>query len=202
MFLYSPASRRVKDRINPICDVIDHTEEKVIVELLGQDNYETLFEDQINYADSPMWDENNSYATDATVLYEGVPYIALEDVSDQTPPDCSTKWTLADKFNTSCYNDMWTNEKCGLQKIVAWVVWATALPFYPDIIDSGGYADKGVKETPERINYTRSNLYSNINVMKTSFRKWNDKNGCLKYSDCLPNVTTTQDAHRKVGWSR
>lgn len=168
--------------------------------LIGETNYLNLKEDLIPYSSSPNWDESTDYNINDVVIYEYIPYKALEAITDDaTTPDCSTKWEVAPKFYKTCYNEAWTNGH--LRAIICNEIWAKALPFYKDIIDAGGYADEATDKTNDRINSTRSALYDEIRAMKKEFKYWNDNNNCFSISLDCPIQSETQKHHRKVGWA-
>lgn len=191
-----PNGERLKDRRKPICDVLDHSESNELRKIFGDTTYEDMVADVVDYSASPVWAEGTSYAQGDVVSYDGAYFIAVEAIqNDSTTPDCSTSWRLADKFSKDCYNTTWAQ----VSKIVAWVVFANAVPFYPNILDVGGFADRSNEETPNKISYFLSNVYKGITAMKKNFLYWNDKHGCISLGGC-ETIEDKNQNHRKVAW--
>jgi hypothetical protein len=166
---------------------------------LGETNYKNLIDDLVDYSAAEKWNEEITLSEGEAVLYEGIIYIALEDIADDaTTPDCSIKYEIANKFTKTCYNEAWTTGH--LRAIIANEIYARAIPFYTDLLDAGGYADEANEKTNDRVNSTRSMVYSEITAMKNEFKCWNKDNNCFSFEICI-SESEAQKHGRKVAWS-
>lgn len=191
-----PSPKEIGARTQPICDVLDHTEESYICEIFGIDTYELLLEDLIDYSDTEQWSDEASYEMDDVVCYQGEYYVLIVDEnSNNSAPSCNEEWKLAPKFETECYENTYQKFK----KLLAWRIYAQAAPFYPEVLSAGGFIGDD-KDYKEKLNFHLTYVYKNIAMMLKSFLKWNDEKGCLTILSCGTKVETNQTSRTIMGY--
>lgn len=100
---------------------VERTERRVT---LGAAFYDAMLDDQIDYSLTAAWDGVGPYATDETVIFEGVVYISLIDGNTSEPP-AKGKWAFAPKFTDVNYEYLWCSF---LGRYLALHVVATTVP--------------------------------------------------------------------------
>ena len=97
-----------------ICKYLDKWEKLAFNNCLGYDLYNLLVDDLFTPTTVTDW-------TDTTVLVDGdyyefeevvYLYTANETITGVDMPNCSDNWSIAQKFNTDCYNELWNNGLC------------------------------------------------------------------------------------------
>jgi hypothetical protein len=93
-----------------VCDHIRRKERRFAREFLGKDYYDLLIADLIDYAGTDEYDSGTTYNQNDTVLYFGAILKSLVNANDTAPcDDDGTKWEVAPKFQTECYQNLWTD---------------------------------------------------------------------------------------------
>lgn len=130
---------RIDRHVQP-CDLNDirQVEATAATECLGEDFYNALVDDLINYSGVAKW-TNTTTLTDGVREYKGVYYIALRDTSAE--PSLKSDWEKAPKFGTDCFNDLWC-ERLG-RYLALLVVQSSLPPISTPITASGTVKKKG-----------------------------------------------------------
>ena len=91
----------------PPCDVQDISQVEIHIfrRLLGWDFYKDMLSELVDYSGAEDW-EAGDYTTGDVVKYKDLFFVAVVDTSSN--PD-TEDWRIADKFNTECYNDLYSN---------------------------------------------------------------------------------------------
>lgn len=103
---------------------IETTEETLRRKWLGEDFYDTLLADKTSYT-ATVWDATATYSQDDYVDYYGV-ILRSKTNSNTTAPcdDDGTDWAEVNKFDTLCYNTLWTKY---LRRYLAFIIMSKAL---------------------------------------------------------------------------
>lgn len=154
-----------------------------MIEIVGWDNYQAMLNDMIDYSAVAAWSDEAVYVQGNMVKYDGIIYVADENITNNnTPNDCS-QWSQAPVFDTDCYNTIWIEG--GLRKIIAWYIFAVAAPSYPQILDVAGFSDGNDERMEQKINFYLNNIYKQITMMRMAFSRWHSKNGsCMPLTLC------------------
>lgn len=91
----------------PPCDfrLIYNVELMEFRNCLGMDFHSELQGDRVDYSGENEWSNSVTYQAGDLVNRFGVTYLSKENNNNSEPP--GTKWELAPKFTTTCYNDLW-----------------------------------------------------------------------------------------------
>lgn len=130
----------------PACSVTDiwHVEQTIKFECLGEDFYNILIEDKADYSNANEWTVDGGYVAEEVVIYQGLYYMALDNVSGIIPTDTQF-WMLAPKFITKEYNDLW----CYLGRYIAYrVARMTVQPTVTPITGQGAIKREGETFSP------------------------------------------------------
>src|SRR5687768_567054 len=161
----SPSIKELTARPEPVCDVLEHTEQQYLIKLFGETVYQELLDTRIDLSSATVWDDETDYVEDDIVLYEGEYYqLNVAESTSSDTPNCNTEWIRVEKFTKACFNQMFSTSGGGLLKLLSWVIFAAALPFYPNILGVTDFIGTD-KEYKEKINYKLSGIYSNIAKM-------------------------------------
>ena len=176
--------------------MLEDTEESYLNDLFGEDNYQLLLDDLVDYSDKPKWDDETTYSEDDIVCYEGEYFVLLvEHNTTSDPPNCNDEWELAPKFEKDCYNEMWNEGR--LKKLLSWRIYAEAVPFYPEVLGAAQFTGTDA-DYKEKINYYLSNIYKRISLMRKLFLRWNDLNGCLTIGLCVDSTADNNKVNRTI----
>lgn len=98
----------------PLCDIqsIIQVEINAFEGCFTLDFYNSLLADVTDYSSVLAWVNTTAYNTGDLVLFMGRIYEALEDSTGKQPMT-STYWKLADKFDTTTLNNLWTTGLLG-----------------------------------------------------------------------------------------
>ena len=124
----------------PTCSVRDiwQVEQVLRKDCLGPDFYDLLLSDLATHTYSDF-DIANSYSTGDKVLYDGIIYECISNVTGILPTD-ERYWKLADKFNTTSYNELWAY----LSRLIAYrVARTTVQPVITPITGQGAVKHDG-----------------------------------------------------------
>jgi hypothetical protein len=104
---YSPVENSFPE--SSVDDHIGLEEENALIELLGEDFYNILIADLIDYSGTAEYDPDTTYSNGNKVVYEGRVFESLADSNTTLigDPLDTSKWKEADKFTTECYNDLY-----------------------------------------------------------------------------------------------
>lgn len=152
----------------------------------------------MDYSDTEVWSDTEDYEENDLVIYDGVPYkLTVAANTSNDSPNCSDDWEVAPKFTDSCFNS--TFKEGGLTKLLSWIVFVTAVPFYPEVLSTYGFS--GVDpEYKEKTNYYTSKIYAGIARMEKKFERWNADNGCMALFICAPTDNNSNKTNRQIAW--
>lgn len=187
----SPAEKEILSRPDPVCNVLEHTEQNYLIKIFGENVYQELIDDVIDYGEVEVWDDEEDYVLNDLVFYEGIIYkliVATSESSDT--PNCNSEWTTVPKFEKECFNTMFAEG--GLLKLLSWVIWAKAAPFYPNVLGITDFIGED-KEYKNKLNFYLSNIYSNIALMEKALFRWNNINKCVQIYICNNEETVEQN---------
>jgi len=103
---YSPASDNYPT--GKIAEQVYQKEIRFARDWLGKDFYDLLVADLVDYGTVEKWSSTGTYANGDFVDYFGTILKSLADVNQTAPcDDDGTKWRVADKFQTGCYENLW-----------------------------------------------------------------------------------------------
>lgn len=91
----------------------------------GIDFYNHLIDKKADYSDAEEYDNEEAYAIDDVVSYEGVYYQAIEATTGNIPTN-DEYWKLAPKFTEPCLDKMWCMY---MASYLSWRVIFDRLPF-------------------------------------------------------------------------
>ncbi|MDV7391610.1 hypothetical protein RZS08_09670, partial [Arthrospira platensis SPKY1] len=93
----------------------------LFIQHIGEDFYDLLLADMVEYGDLDQWD-GGPYAAGDHVMEQGMIFTSLVDdnTSEIGDPLNAASWKEANKFTTACYNDLWT--KGFLRELLAYSV--------------------------------------------------------------------------------
>lgn len=121
----SPESSRFPAAL--IAPHIQRKEDSLARTCLGRDFYDALLADKIDWGVVQTWKATESYSLDQYVDFYGMTLKSLANSNTTNPcEDDGTKWEAAEKFDTACYNTLWTTY---LRPYLAFVVMASALDY-------------------------------------------------------------------------
>lgn len=186
----------------PVCNILDHTVENYLIKTFGENVYQELIDDVMDYSAAPVWDDEADYVLNDVVIYEGVYYklIVANSTSSDTP-NCNAEWEVPPKFNKTCFNEMFSKDGGGVLKMISWYVWAKAAPFYPNVLGLTDFIGED-KEYQKKINYYLAmNIYPHITAMEKRLWRWNAKNKCVSVFVCEEGGTTNQNqTSMNIAW--
>lgn len=122
---YSPAS----DKFPPgeVEPHIFQTEFAFARKYFGITLYNVLVAALVDYGKPDEWDATATYDADDIVVYFGSVLKSLVGSNTTNPcEDDGTKWAVAEKFSTACYEDLWNIH---LRDYLAFLVMSTALDY-------------------------------------------------------------------------
>lgn len=163
-----------------------------MTELFGEDVYQDLLDDLVDYSSKPTWTDEGNYVLNDIVCYEGEYFkLLVPQNTTSDAPNCSVEWELAPKFTTACHNEMYDNGvgKGKLKKLLCWRIFSEAVPFYPEVLGAAGFTGND-KEYREKTNYFLNPIKSNIAKMRKIFLRWNDLHGCIPINVCSDKSET------------
>lgn len=111
--LITPSEVKRYSRISaefPSCglDDISEIEWHEFYDCLGIDFYKYLEDHKTDLSGSTKW-EYKGYESGDIVMYKGIYYTALDDVTQAEEPTLNSKWAATEKFTKKCLNDLWCN---------------------------------------------------------------------------------------------
>lgn len=120
----------------PICDfkMIAMNEKFEMRQCLGKQFYRDMLADLADYSDVEEWSPLTSYIVGNLVVFDGTVYEAI-DTSEGIEPLNADFWTLADKFESDCYNEFFC-EYLGFY--LAYIMLRIRLPFIWTKIEGRG----------------------------------------------------------------
>lgn len=187
-------------RSQPVCDVLPHTEFNFMVKTFGENVYQELLDDLVDTSAATVWQDSTDYVLDDIVIHEGIYYkliVANSTLSDT--PNCNSEWATISKFNKTCFNELWSTAGGGLSKLLSWVIFAEAVPFYPNIMGLTDFIGDD-KEYQNKINYYRANIYKQIAIMEKMLWAWNKTSKCIQVYVCDTHIATDNQASFSVSW--
>lgn len=160
---------------------IDSVEETLVNDCLGTTLWNALLADQTDVSEATLWDCNTTYSLDDIVLFEGRYYTSTENSNQTKPCSKDAKWVETPKFETDCYNKLWSY----LVKVISARVYSEALPF--SIVNSGtggltiSGADRNQERslTPSEVVILQKPILSKSNQVLENMKIW------MKDSDCV-----------------
>lgn len=172
-----------------------------MLETFGENVYQEFLDDLVPYTSATVWDLNTDYVLNDVVIHDGIYYkLNVADSTLSDTPNCNTEWTIAPKFYKECFNEMFSLSGGGLLKLLSWVVWANAAPFYPNVLGLTDFQgdDKAYKE---KINYyLGKNIYPNIALMERKMWRWNSINKCVAVYVCEPKSSKQNQTQLGIAW--
>lgn len=187
-------------RPKPVCDVLHHTVMNYMIKTFGENVYQEFITDLVDYSSYAEWSSSETYEEGDIRLYDGVYYVlnvAESTLSDT--PNCNSEWSVAPKFNKACFNDMFSINGGGLLKLLSWVVWAKAAPFYPNVLGLTDFMGTD-KEYKQKINFYLQGVEANIRDMENVLSRWNRLNKCVTIFVCEPSVGYESTAGMNIAW--
>jgi len=112
---------------HPVCDFAQlYTFETAEARnCLGRDLYKAMVDDLAEYPTAGAYSNTMAYDIGDKVVYDGTIYVAIAVTVGSLPVD-HTKWELAQRFTTECYNVLFCTV---LATYLAWVTVRRRLPF-------------------------------------------------------------------------
>lgn len=170
---YSPAPRdfppgRITERIPLV-------EQTIGREKLGYDLFLAMVADLNAVPTGEQWVDCGDYALDDVVLKNGVYYISTAANNNTDPELEGSDWDQYNKFQSACYNTMWTDY---LRGIFAYSVYSAALPFATLTADGAGLVvqekdDKGRRAAKKsEITAMQSFLKQEMDAMWRNLNAW------------------------------
>lgn len=160
---------------------IDSVEETLVNDCLGTALWNALLADQTDLSGATKWGCNDctSYNEGDIVEKDGVYWTSTIDNNDSIP--CLGDWILTPKFETDCYNKLWSY----LVKVISARVYSEALPF--SIVNSGtggltiSGADRNQERslTPSEVVILQKPILSKASQVLENMKIW------MKGSDCV-----------------
>lgn len=104
---YSPVSNDFP--LSQLYGQVKAEEWLLFIQYIGEDFYELLLADLVDYSSVPQWD-GGPYAAGDHVMEQGMIFTSLIDANETEigDPLNEAAWKEADKFTTACYNSLWT----------------------------------------------------------------------------------------------
>lgn len=151
---------------------------------LGDDFYDVLKEDEVDYSAAVAY-TSKEYAEGELAIYEGWIYKALEATS--TLPSDTSKWVLAPKFTTSCYESLWC---LFLGEYLSLNVVMNRLPFLRAQISGKGintnYTDHSNPASDKSYETLQKAIAQNIAMTFENMDKWmRDHDANEENTDCF-----------------
>lgn len=175
VILYS----KIDDHFPP-CDLDDirEIESYQFTTCLGGDFYDALVADLTDVSGATAYDSGTSYNQGDMVIYDGLYYTADQN----SPAEPPTQWTLVDKFQTTCNNDLWCN---GLARYLSLVVVRETIPLIATQIGSKGIVKKKGEDfepaSEKAISRLQSSIESKINrswILLDKYMRDNNDDDC------------------------
>ena len=98
-------------------------EQRAAYTVIGKDFFTLLLGDANTYIGYPDWVPGTLYGTGVVVWRLGLPYQSLASNND-SDPNGSNLWRIADKFFTACYQSLWDN---GLANFLSNIIFAASV---------------------------------------------------------------------------
>lgn len=92
--------------VSYLCGMIRNKEEKIFNSCLGLKFYTTLLEDKKDYGNVNDYNGSLTYDLNDLVVLDGTIFKSIIGSNTSSPSD-DTAWTVAPKFTTAIYNDLW-----------------------------------------------------------------------------------------------
>lgn len=192
--------RELLSRPEPVCDILEHTEQNYLIGLLGENNYLDLVADLVDYSAAVVWRDEADYVLNDLIIYEGEYYkLNVATSSSSDTPNCNSEWTKQNKFVKACYNEMFSGSGGGLLKILSWHIWAKAAPFYPNPLGLTDFIGQD-KEYKQKLNFYLANIYSNIAAMESYLFRWNNINKCVSMLVCVDVTKEQNQTAFQIAW--
>lgn len=91
------------------CEIIPQIEEEFARECLGQDLYDHMVADMVEYPETATeWEDCKTYDIDDTVIRNGCLFVSLEDGNRSDPLNETGEWEAFERFTTAGANLLWT----------------------------------------------------------------------------------------------
>ena len=197
----SPAGRNFpKDKFN-----IDSVEKTLVNQCLGKALWEALLVDQTDLSEAIKWGCNDctSYIEGDIVEKDGVYWTSTIDNNDSVPCDGNSLWILTPKFESDCYNELWTY----LVKVIANRVYAKALPFSIVNSGTGGLTISGPDRnqerslTPAEVVILQKPILSDANEELENMKIWMKDSNCVFPENPFTDECV-EDCAKPVSYSR
>lgn len=194
------AKNKLKLNHLPECSLseVSSLEKDLFKRYIGSDLYEKLLADLNDYSDKIEFNPATTYTLGDVVIYGGV-YVVSDKVANDDEP--MVDWSLADKFQKECYNDLWCDG--GLceylsRKLVIDSLPGTIATFTGDGLTVPRNRDSVPADKDERSVYIAGHEEKARRLLRTVLDFITDNESC--FSDIEIDCNITSEPIKGVSW--